>query len=92
MINGEMGTGEHQHSRWCEGCNQYHGPLYLCEKYPGDIKKHIQLQNDEYITNLRNPAWCQKQMDNGLPAVGVMIFRTLAGLDFDDWRKNAEPV
>ncbi len=92
MIDGEMGTEGYQHGRWCNGCNQYHGILCLCEKYSDEIKQQIKSESDRYISNLRDPEWGQKQIDNGLPVVGLMIFRTLAGLGFDDWGKDGKSI
>ena len=88
MKNGIVGTGDWSHARWCKVCNRYHGILYLCEKYPEKIKEKIKHQNDKHMENLRNPKWCQKQIDQGLPPEGIVIFRALANLREDDWEEK----
>jgi hypothetical protein len=66
--------------RWCAGCGQEHGSLYDCDKYDADTLAEIAALNERYLANLRDPAWCEKQVANGVPPEGIAIFRVLAGL------------
>ena len=65
--------------RFCKYHKQ-HGPLYPCPKYSKKVLKKITLQSEAYVNNLQDPIWCNKQIENGLPPEGIMIFRILAGL------------
>lgn len=81
MATGQMGTGSWAHCRQCEGCGRHHGPLYICPTYPPELQAEIQAASDRYRANLADPEWCKRQIENGLPPEGIVIFRALAGVD-----------
>ena len=37
--------------RWCGVCDQWHGPLYNCEKYPEELRKKIEKLEEEFRSN-----------------------------------------
>lgn len=67
-------------NRYCATCGHDHGPLYICEHYPAELQEEILRADHQWRKNLMDPAWCQKQIDNGLPPEGIVIFRALAGV------------
>lgn len=77
-----------QHGKICghvRKCDEHgeHGTLYPCPMYDQATLDAIAESTAQHIANLRDPAWCQKQVDDGLPPEGIAIFRALAGLDID---------
>lgn len=80
MKPGEMGTAENSHSRWCEE-HGWHGSGYACQSYPPDVLAMIQAQNQTFKKNLADPAWLQRQLDNGVPAEVIAIYKTFAGVE-----------
>ena len=51
METGERGKDNWAHARWCNPCDQYHGVLYVCEKYPKKLKEKLKKLGDEYRRN-----------------------------------------
>lgn len=84
-----MKTGDvKDNGRWCEACNQFHGILYQCEKYPIELLDELERKSEKYIANLRSREWCKKQMEKtGIDAIGIEIFRAMAGIEVGDWTK-----
>lgn len=67
-------------NRWCAGCKQDHGPLYLCPSYPEDVQAEIIEGQRKYRANLTDPAWLKRQMDNGVPGFVLLVFQAMAGI------------
>lgn len=67
--------------RWCSGCNMDHAPLYPCESYPPEILAKIAEGDRQLRRALNDPEWCAKQIENGLPPIGIEIFKFFAGED-----------
>ena len=66
-------------NRWCEGCGQDHGPLYICQHYPDDLKAEIQAKSDAWEAKLRAGDVLRQHG----PVVDA-IFRAFAGIGDDD--------
>lgn len=69
---------------WCQGCRYIHGPLYVCEHYPEDLRIRIKKQGDEWRRNLLDPVWVAARMAEGLPREAIEISRALAGISMDE--------
>ena len=83
MIDGKLYDNE---GRWCAGCDQFHGPLFNCKKYPIDIQQHLTKAVDKYINNLRSRTWCKTQIERtGMKQEALMMFRAMANIDENDW-------
>ena len=67
--------------RWCAVCRHDHGWLYPCEHYDAATLAEILEKESAVRMNLSDPAWCQRQIDNGCPPEGIAIFRFFAGLE-----------
>jgi hypothetical protein len=65
--------------RWCSGCNRHHGVLYICEHYPEDIKVMLREEGEQFRKNVHDPAWIQRQIDNGASPQAVAIMQVFAG-------------
>ena len=77
-LNQEEGHPYHG-SRWCEECNHWHGPLFLCLHFGDNLTDDIKEQQARFRANLRDPKWIQKQLDNGTPPEVIGIFQVLGG-------------
>lgn len=66
-------------NRWCDTCGQHHGPLYICEHYPVDLKQQIAAEGKQFERDLRDPKWISKQIENGATMEEIVIFRALCG-------------
>ena len=73
------GQGSWSHCLWCPTCEHHHGPLYICEHYPQEVKDHLQAKSDGFRRNLRDPAWIQRQLDNGISPEVIVIFGAFMG-------------
>jgi hypothetical protein len=69
------------HARWCDGCEQYHGPLYPCESYSPELKAEIAAASERYRRDLMDPEWCKTQVARGMPAEIIAVFRALVGIE-----------
>ena len=81
--------GDYKGSRWCKVCDHAHGPLYNCPHYPLKIRKEIARESSAWKAQLMDDQWCKKQIENGLPPIGIEIFRCFAGIkteEEDKWR------
>ena len=93
IVSGEfasnMKTGDIQsNGRWCEGCNTYHGLLFICDKYPDWLVEKLELSGEKYVANLRSREWCNKQMtERNISIEAIATFRAIAGIASDDWTK-----
>jgi len=67
-------------ARWCEHHKQYHGILYTCNHYTDEVKKEVGIRSNKHIENLNDPEWCRRQVDKGLPEIGISIFKVFAGI------------
>lgn len=67
-------------SRWCDTCNQNHGPLYLCEFYSKELQEEITEQSNKFQENLSNPTWIQEQLNNGTSVECIEIMKMFAGV------------
>lgn len=76
MKTGDLRDG----GRWCEACDCWHGPLYVCETYPPDLRAEVQAQSDRYIANLQDPKWVAEQLANGATRAEITILRWFAGV------------
>lgn len=74
----------HDHVRWCAGCNANHGPLYDCENYPPAVRAEIAEADARMRAALSDPVWCAKRIENGLPPIGIEIFKFFAGISSDE--------
>lgn len=64
----------------CESCGCEHGPLYICPSYSPERKAEIQAKVERYRANLQDPAWIQRQYDNGVTPEAIAVFKALAGV------------
>jgi hypothetical protein len=79
-----MKHGELHHSnqlRWCDVCDCDHGPLYPCINYPPELLKSIENQTLQYQSNLMNPVWLQRQLDNEAPPEALKILGAMFGVN-----------
>ncbi len=79
-----MQTGDRRESdgaRWCEPCDHYHGPLYVCEAYPPELRAEVQAASDQHIANLRDPKWVAEQRAAGVSQVVIDFLRIFAGVE-----------
>jgi hypothetical protein len=53
-----------------------------------EAKRRKKNHDITFIENLRDPVWCQKQIDTGIPPAGIEIFRALAGIEPGDWKSK----
>ncbi len=67
----KRGDPPYSDCRWCEGCEQYHGPLYPCKKYAPELLKIIEKKNQKFIRYLNN--------DTKLPPLVRDMFLMFAG-------------
>jgi hypothetical protein len=74
-VNGKQS----ENGRWCESCQFEHGPHYECPSYPEEIKAEIRAQSEQFRTNLADPAWIQKELENGTPPEVIAIMRAFGG-------------
>lgn len=79
MKDGEVGTGNWAHVRWCNTCSGYHGMLYVCPDYPEDVKQMLREKGDQFLKDVHDPEWIKKQMDNGATPEAIGIMRAFAG-------------
>ena len=80
-MDGEIGTGNYSHTRWCSMCNQYHGILYNCEHYPKEIRAEIERDCNVHVKNIQDPKWIKRQIQNGIPAEAIVFARIFAGIE-----------
>jgi hypothetical protein len=66
--------------RACDVHKGGHGALYRCEHYDKETLAEIDMLTDQHVNDLNNPEWVKKQLDNGVPPIGIEIWRALAGL------------
>ena len=64
--------------RWCAGCDQFHGVLYICSEYPDSVKAQLAIDGSAWSLRLRDPAWQARQLENGVPQE---VLDTFAALD-----------
>ena len=63
-----------------------HGILYPCPEYDKETLQEISLSSKKYINNLKSKSWCEKQQkETGCGELEIEIFRTMAGIDENDW-------
>ena len=80
MVPGQFGTGNWSHCRHC-AVHGWHGSLYTCLAYPEAVRQEIEAADQRYRANLADPAWQQRQLNNGVPPVVLVVFRALAGVE-----------
>lgn len=67
--------------RWCEECNVWHGPLYVCPRYPEEIQIEVRAKSDAFRANLADPAWQAEQRKAGVPQVAIELFKIMGGVE-----------
>ena len=79
--HGQVATqGDFSGCRWCWRCRQFHSYLYACEHYNRDILSEIAELQVLNQSNWGDSEYIQKQLDDGMPAEGVVIMQMFAGL------------
>lgn len=44
----EYRSGDTTGARWCDGCQQHHGPLYRCPKYEPETRAKVEQANRDF--------------------------------------------
>lgn len=68
------------HIRRCDAHGE-HGPLYPCPEYDRETLANIAGGTARYMSNLRDPAWRERQIANGMPPVVMAAFMAMAGVE-----------
>ncbi len=69
------------HARWCDEHKQYHGIAYVCATYSDELKAEIITKTEKFLANLRDPEWCRKQIEDGVPGEAITAFKIFAGVE-----------
>lgn len=72
------------HSRYCEGCKQDHGILYICKNYSKDLQSEIEADIKQFRANLIDVTWIEKQKANGISDAAIAIQRIFAGVGAEE--------
>lgn len=79
-----MHTGDRRDvdgARWCTPCGHYHGPLYVCDAYPPELRAEVRGASDQQVANLRDPKWIAEQRAAGVPQMAIDFMRMFAGVE-----------
>ena len=67
------------HCVWCEGCQQHHGPIYICDTYTEDYKAMLRVEHAQWQRLSADPVWQEEQRQRGIPDEVIAINQALAG-------------
>jgi hypothetical protein len=63
--------------RWCEAHQQWHGPLYRCEKYDDATLTKIAQDSQALAGKVNDPVWNLQQLANGIPPEVLVLLKVI---------------
>lgn len=67
-------------NRYCEAHKCFHGPLFICSKYPTALRTEIQEKSNAYRTRLLDPQYLTDRLSDGVPVQAILIMQSFAGI------------
>ena len=67
-----------KHNRWCEWCNQFHWPLYICDKYSEELKQEINDTRIKFREKMMDKNYIDKMIDDWVPKEAIAVMQMFA--------------